>query len=103
MALEQNTGERVIDGQRKPIPGSYEQLSVAASAVPPTTVPATATAVLITVESYAIRWTDDGTTPTSSLGNPLDAGDKWFYTGDPSKLQFIRQTSTAKVNLNYYC
>lgn len=100
-------GERVVDGSR--VPAGYEQLAVAATAVPPVSFPAAtlnrpgATGVLITVETAAVRWRDDGVAPTASVGNPLDTGMPFFYTGDPANLQFIRQTSTsAVVNFNYF-
>lgn len=100
MALTQNAGERVIDGQRKP--AGYQQLAVSSTAVAPT-VPAGATAALITVETAAVRWRDDGTDPTASVGCPIASGDPPFmYTGDLSALKFIRQTVDAVVNINFY-
>ena len=102
-----NIGERVIDGARAP--AGYEQLAVAATAISPSSLPAAtanrpgATGVLITVETAAVRWRDDGVAPTTSVGNPLDPGLPFFYAGDPVNLQFIRSTSvSAVVNLNYF-
>lgn len=59
--------------------------------------------VLIRVESADVRWTDDGTAPTASLGMPLLDGESFYYSGTPSALKFIGQTSTtAKVHLTFY-
>lgn len=101
MALEQQTGVRVIDGQRKP--AGYEALTVSSTAKGGT-IPTGATGALITVESADVRWRDDGVAPTATVGNPITAGDPpFFYTGDLSALRFIRQSTTdATVHLNYY-
>jgi hypothetical protein len=101
-----NIGERVIDGCRAP--AGYEQLAVSATAVSPALVPPPtdtrpgATAATISVEAGDIRYRDDGSDPTSSVGMPLKVDVPFFYTGDPSKLRFIRQSSDAVVNLLYY-
>lgn len=101
-----NMGERVIDGSREP--AGYEQLVVSSLSVSPSSFPAStenrpgATGVLIYVEASAVRFRDDGTPPTSSVGMPLKADVPFFYTGDPSKLKFIRQAGDAVVNFLYY-
>lgn len=106
MAITSTMGERVVDGAR--ICAGYEQLAVSSTAVSPASVPADtdqrpgATGVLISVETAAVRWRDDGVAPTATVGNPLPAGAFFFFTGDISKLKFIRQSSDATVNLNYY-
>ena len=57
---------------------------------------------LITPETQAVRWRDDGTAPTASVGMPLAAGVTWQYDGDLTKIQFIEQTASAKLNISYY-
>lgn len=57
---------------------------------------------LITPETQAIRWRDDGTAPTASVGMPLAAGVTLQYDGDLSKIRFIEQTASAKINISYY-
>jgi hypothetical protein len=57
---------------------------------------------LITPETQAVRWRDDGTAPTASVGMPLAAGVTLQYDGDLTKIQFIEQTASAKLNISYY-
>ena len=61
-----------------------------------------ATIALITPETQGVRWRDDGTAPTSTVGMPLAAGVTLQYDGDLSKIQFIEQTAGAKLNISYY-
>jgi len=53
--------------------------------------------VLLTLETAAIRYTTDGTAPTSSLGHLLNSGDILVLLGQPSIDNFraIRDTGTT--------
>jgi hypothetical protein len=79
----------------------YQQIT-SLSAATALTVPTGATSVLITVESQAVRWRDDGTNPTATVGMPLAVGQSIAYAGDLSLLKFIEQTASAKLNVSYY-
>ena len=57
---------------------------------------------LITPETQAVRWRDDGIAPTASVGMPLAVGVTLSYDGDLNKLRFIEQTASAKLNISYY-
>jgi hypothetical protein len=57
---------------------------------------------LITPESQAVRWRDDGTAPTAAIGMPLAAGVTLQYDGDLNKIKFIEQLASAKINISYY-
>jgi hypothetical protein len=57
---------------------------------------------LITPDTNGVRWRDDGTAPTSSVGMPLAAGVTLQYDGDLSKIQFIESTASAVLNVSYY-
>ena len=57
---------------------------------------------LITPETQAVRWRDDGVAPTASVGMPLAAGVTLQYDGDLTKIQFIQQSVSAKLNITYY-
>jgi hypothetical protein len=57
---------------------------------------------LIVAETQAVRWRDDGTAPTASVGMPLAVGVALQYDGDLSKIQFIEQVGSAKLNISYY-
>jgi hypothetical protein len=57
---------------------------------------------IITPETQAVRWRDDGVAPTTSVGMPLAAGVTLQYDGDLSQIRFIEQTAGAKLNITYY-
>jgi hypothetical protein len=57
---------------------------------------------IITPETQAVRWRDDGVAPTTSVGMPLAAGVTLQYDGDLSQIQFIEQAASAKLNITYY-
>ena len=83
----------------------YEQItSLDDSTAQGLTVASGGTRALIQVEDSDIRWRDDGTPPTASVGMEVSAGDSFWYTeSDLSAIQFISQTATdAKVNVSYY-
>jgi hypothetical protein len=61
------------------------------------------TFALIVAETQGVRWRDDGTAPTASVGMPLAAGVPLQYDGDLNKIQFIEQAASAKLNISYYC
>jgi hypothetical protein len=60
------------------------------------------TLALITPESVGVRWRDDGVAPTGAIGMPLAAGVTLQYDGDLSKIRFIEQSASAKLNISYY-
>lgn len=57
---------------------------------------------LITPETQGVRWRDDDVNPTASVGMPLAAGVTLQYDGDLTKIKFIEQTASAKLNVTYY-
>jgi hypothetical protein len=57
---------------------------------------------IITAEGQAVRWRDDGVAPTATVGMPLASGGTLQYDGDLTKIQFIEQTASAKINITYY-
>lgn len=87
----------------------YQQISDLSSAVG-LTVPVLspggsnvkANFALIIAETQNVRWRDDGTNPTSSVGMLLVAGVPLQYDGDLSKIKFIEVTASAKLNISYY-
>lgn len=88
----------------------YQQitdLSSAAGLTVPTLAPDGSnqkpTFALIIAETQGVRWRDDGTAPTASVGMPLAAGIPLQYDGDLNKIKFIQQTASAKLNISYYC
>jgi hypothetical protein len=57
---------------------------------------------IITAEAQAVRWRDDDVDPTASVGMPLASGVTLQYDGDLTKIKFIEQTASAKINISYY-
>ncbi len=79
----------------------YQQITSLSAAVA-LTVPDGATMAVIVPEAQAIRWRDDGTNPTASVGMPVAVGVQFVYSGALSALKLIEQTASAKANITYY-
>jgi hypothetical protein len=79
----------------------YQQITSLSSAVT-LTVPANATIAEICVETQGIRYRDDGTAPTASIGMPVASGTCFQYAGPLSAIQIIQQTSSATIDISYY-
>ena len=79
----------------------YQQITSLSSAAS-LTPPQGATLALIVPETQAIRWRDDGTDPTASVGMPVAAGSYLSYDGDLNRIKFIQQSASAKINVSYY-
>lgn len=80
----------------------YKQITSLSSATGLGTIPQGATLALIVPETQAIRWLDDGTNPTASVGMPVAAGSYLSYDGDLNRIKFIEQSASAKINVSYY-
>ena len=87
----------------------YQQITSLSSAtkltVPQTTpngLNAKPVFALIIAESQGVRWRDDKTAPTATVGMPLAVGIPLQYDGDLTNIQFIEQTASAKLNISYY-
>jgi hypothetical protein len=87
----------------------YQQitsLSAAAGLTVPVVTPqglsSKAVFALIIAEGAPVRWRDDNTAPTSTVGMPLAVGVPLQYDGDLTKIRFIEQSASAKLNISYY-
>jgi hypothetical protein len=96
-----------VDGVRTPL-GVY-QVSVTTAETLATaigaSIPAGATLVYIEPEigGADIRYRDDGTAPTNSVGVRISAGVAWPYVGSLSAIQLVSQSgAAATVNLAFY-
>ncbi len=79
----------------------YQQIT-SLSASTALTVPAGATRAVIIPESQGVRWRDDGTAPTASIGMVLPVLVTLSYDGDLSRIRFIQQAASATLNVSYY-
>lgn len=79
----------------------YQQITGLSSAKG-LTVPQGATLAVMTPLTQAIRWRDDGTNPTASVGMPIAAGAYFSYDGNLQNIKFIEQTASAELNVSYY-
>ena len=79
----------------------YEQLATLTSAAA-LTPPAGSVLAVMVGETQSIRWRDDGTNPTASVGMLLTAGTILEFTGNLAAFRAIEATSAAKLNVSYY-
>lgn len=82
-------------------PMGFQQITSLSSAAG-LTIPQGALFALVQAETQGVRWRDDDTNPTASVGMLLVAGDTLPYTGDLTKLKLIQVTASASVNISYY-
>jgi hypothetical protein len=66
-------------------------------------IPKGANLAVIRTETQAIRYRDDGTAPTATIGQPILTADPPFvYLSTLSALQIIQQGASATVNVVFY-
>lgn len=80
----------------------YQQITSLSAAVG-LTIPDGTVLALITCETQAVRWRDDGTDPTASIGYPLATATELQYAAAQlPELKFIEQAASATLNICYY-
>ena len=83
------------------VPMGYQAITPTSSTA--LTVPARAQFALIRTEVQAVRWTDEGTTPTTTVGVLLAVADPaMWYSGDLKALLFFEDVAGALVKISYY-
>lgn len=91
-----------VDGNL--VPAGFEQITSLAGATAltvPTSKPDARIAVIQAI-GQNVRWRDDGTAPSATVGMQLAAGNDILYTGDLSAIQFIEEAASAELNITYY-
>ena len=86
-------------------PVGYQQitsLSGSTALTVPTTGQQLPVYAIIRPQTQAVRWRDDGTAPTASVGYPLAVGEELKYGGDLKAIRFIEQAASAAINVSYY-
>ncbi len=66
------------------------------------TVPATSVVAHISVEGGDLRYTDDGTSASSTVGHPVGNGTAFDYSGPLAALKFTIKSGTPTINVSYY-
>ena len=82
-------------------PQGFQQITALAAATG-LTVPSRAEWALIECEAQSVRWRDDGTNPTTTVGHVLNPGDVLEYKGLLSAIRFIETAVGAKLNVSFY-
>jgi hypothetical protein len=82
-------------------PLGYQQITSLGSAVG-LTVPTGATFAVISAETAAVRYRDDGTSPTATIGMPIPAGTTITYSGSLTAIKFIAESGSPVLDISYY-
>lgn len=94
------TGDQVVFGKDAPL--GYQQIGTLTSSVGLTSIPQNARFALIQCTGQDVRWRDDGTAPTASVGMMLTVGTSLIYNGDLKAIRFIQTSATALLNYAFY-
>ena len=80
----------------------FQQITVLTSSTA-LTVPAGARYAVIQCTGQPVRYRDDGTAPTATIGSRiLTTSDGLWYTAKLARLRFIEESATAVLNVSYY-
>lgn len=83
-------------------PLGCQQITSLSAAAGFASVPTGATLASLSVEGEPVRYRDDGTNPTASVGLLLPAGGPWPYQGSLSAIKFIQTTASATIDVCFY-
>jgi hypothetical protein len=94
---------QIRDSQIKPL--GYLQLTSLSGVTSLTAaqVPDGTRAMLVQAEAQDVRYTDDGSTPSATVGMIIPAKSSVWYTGwRMADVKFIETAASAKVNILFY-
>ncbi len=94
------TGDSIVYGRNAPL--LVGQIAVLTAAVGFTTVPQGATYVMVQCTGKAVRYSDDGVSPTASTGMSVMLGTTLIYNGDMKAIKFIETAATAVIDFAFY-
>ena len=83
-------------------PWGYVQMTGLSAAASLTSIPEQANYAILIAETQSIRWRDDTTAPTATVGMLLPVNTPLTYAGDLTALQVIETTTGAVLNVSYY-
>ncbi len=90
---------------RRDKPLGYQRITVLSASAGFSNVPDGAELVIVTAETQAVRWRDDGTPPTATIGYPLPLNAELQYSGGKAAieaLRFIEQAASATLHACFY-
>ena len=98
------SSDSICPGISAPIhPRLFEQITVSSTALGLTNLVGSDKLAVIQIQDADIRYRDDGTSPTASVGTPITAGSAYVVCGPTlSKHKMIRTNSDAVANVHYY-
>lgn len=91
-----------MPAQNHSVPTGHSQVTSLSSAATVGTVPAATDYAVIQVQDQQVRWRDDGTAPTATVGMLMSPGDVLKYDGNLASLKFIEVAASAKLNVSFY-
>lgn len=81
----------------------HQQITSLSSAVAFTSIPSGSDTVLIQAQTQNVRYRDDGTDPTASVGIILVALTVYEFTvAQLGRMKFIETTASAALNVAFY-
>ena len=106
LSLALGASEAVITGIRRPL--GYAQIvnatlqSATGLVLPTPPAGSTIGLAIIQCNGGVVRWRDDGTDPTTSVGMSIPDGGELDYVGDFSAIRFIDAGTTPILDVAYY-
>lgn len=91
--------ERSVDAPLKP--KGWQLISDLSAAIG-LTVPYGAEYALLQPETQAVRFRDDGTDASATVGMVIAANEKYLYKGDLSAISFFEDAASASLNVLFY-
>jgi hypothetical protein len=106
LTLPAKPSEAVVTGYRQSL-GYQQILAATLAAATPLTIPTLGAGqslgyIVVQANGGIVRWRDDGTAPTASVGMSIPDGGELNYVGDFSKIKFILSTSAPILDISYY-
>lgn len=80
----------------------YQEMNSLAAATALPSVPSGTVEAFIVCETQNVRWRDDGTNPTASVGTLLIPSQPFPYIASIPALKIIQTTASAACHVTYY-
>lgn len=80
----------------------YEQVAITALAVVGLTPPRGSFYAVIQADGCVVRWRDDGTDPTTTVGMKLADGGELVYDATLEAIGLIAASGSGVLNISYY-